>query len=212
MANIANIEEKVEGLLKPIIENLGYELYDVIFEKEAQDYYLRIFIDNEQGISLNDCEKVNDAISDMLDEANYIKGAYFLEVSSPGIERFLRKDKHFKESIGKKVEINLFSPITIEKIENQLVNENNQKENNNKKKNKKPKLSTTKQLEGILKSFDNEKIILTIEENKIAKKQTKENKKGKQKIEKQEKLENQEQILEIPRKNITIIKLKYEWE
>ena len=55
MANIANIEEKVEGLLKPIIENLGYELYDVIFEKEAQDYYLRIFIDNEQGISLNDC-------------------------------------------------------------------------------------------------------------------------------------------------------------
>ncbi len=180
---MANIEEKVESLLKPTIENLGYELYDVIYEKEAQDYYLRIFIDTPQGISLDDCEKVNAAISDMLDEANYIKDAYFLEVSSPGIERLLRKDKHFQDSIDKKVEIHLFSPV-----------------------------NAMKQLEGILKSFDNEKIVLTIEENKIAKKQTKKNKQAEQETDKQEKSEKQEQTLEIPRKNIANIKLKYEWE
>ena len=119
---MANIEEKVENLLKPTIENLGYELYDVIYEKEAQDYYLRVFIDTQKGISLNDCEKVNDAISDILDEANYIKDAYFLEVSSPGIERLLRKDKHFQDNLNKKVEINLFSPISIEKAKLELIN------------------------------------------------------------------------------------------
>ena len=113
---MANIEEKVENLIHKTIEDLGYELYDVVYEKEAQDYYLRIFIDKPEGISLEDCEKVNDAINDMLDEANYIKDQYFLEVSSPGIERVLRKDKHLEQNILKEVEIKLFRPIEKQKI------------------------------------------------------------------------------------------------
>ena len=84
---MANIEEKVEKLVEPIIENIGYELYDVEYSKEGKNYFLRIFIDNEKGIDLNDCEKVNDAITEVLDDANYIKEQYFLEVSSPGVER-----------------------------------------------------------------------------------------------------------------------------
>lgn len=105
---MANIEEKVEELVKPIIENLGYKIYDIQYEKEAKNYYLRIFIDNEKGIDLNDCEKVNNAITDILDKENYIKEQYFLEISSPGIERVLRKDKHLEQNIGKEVKIKLF--------------------------------------------------------------------------------------------------------
>ena len=69
---------------------------------------LRIFIDKKDGIDLNDCEKVNNEINDLLDGADYIKEQYFLEVSSPGIERILRKDKHLKENIGKEITIKLF--------------------------------------------------------------------------------------------------------
>ena len=71
-------------------------------------FYLRIFIDSNQGIDLNDCEKVNDAINDVLDEADYIKEQYFLEVSSPGIERVLRKDRHLEQNIGNMVSVKLF--------------------------------------------------------------------------------------------------------
>ncbi len=80
---MASIEEKVEVLVRPIIEDLGYELYDVEYTKEGKNYFLRIFIDKKEGIDLNDCEKVNNAINDKLDEKNYIKEQYFLEVSSP---------------------------------------------------------------------------------------------------------------------------------
>lgn len=105
---MASIEEKVENLVKDPIENIGYNLYDVEYSKEGKDYFLRIFIDKENGIDLNDCEKVNNAISDILDEANYIKEQYFLEVSSPGIERVIRKDKHLEQSIGEEINIKLF--------------------------------------------------------------------------------------------------------
>ena len=136
------MEEKIEKLLKPVIENLGYELYDVIYEKEAKDYYLRIFIDKPEGISLNDCEKVNNAITNLLDEANYIKDQYFLEVSSPGIERLLRKEKHLKQSLGKEITVNLFKPINIE----------NEKQ---------------KQIDGILKDFNKEQITLSVQNKEI---------------------------------------------
>jgi ribosome maturation factor RimP len=109
------IEENVETLIMPIIEKLGYSLYDVQYVKEGKDYYLRVFIDKEEGISLDDCEKVNNAITDILDEKNYIKDQYFLEISSPGIERILRKDKHLNDNIGNKICINLFKPIEKEK-------------------------------------------------------------------------------------------------
>lgn len=105
---MASIEEKVENLLKDKIENIGYELYDVLYLKEGKNYILRIVIDNEKGIDLNDCEKVNNEITDLLDEADYIKEQYFLEVSSPGIERVLRKDWQLKKYLGEEVEIRLF--------------------------------------------------------------------------------------------------------
>ena len=105
---MASIEEKVTKLVEPIIENLGYELYDVEYAKEGKNYFLRIFIDNEKGIDLNDCEKVNDAVNDILDKENYIKEQYFLEISSPGIERLLRKDWQLKKFKGEEVNIKLF--------------------------------------------------------------------------------------------------------
>ena len=110
-----NIESKVEELLNPIVTKLGYDLYDVIYEKEGKDYYLTIFIDKPDGIDINDCEKVNNEINDILDEANYIKGQYFLEVSSPGIEKRLRKEKHFLSQIGNEIKVKLFKPIDNQK-------------------------------------------------------------------------------------------------
>lgn len=109
---MANIEERVENLIKPSIENLGYKLYDVQYAKEGKDYYLRIFIENEKGsISIEDCEKVNNAINELLDKADYIKEQYFLEVSSTGVEKIIRKEKHLQENIGNVVTIKLFKPI-----------------------------------------------------------------------------------------------------
>ena len=105
---MAKIEEKVEELIKDKIENIGYSLYDVEYAKEGPNYYLRIFIDSEKGIDLNDCEKVSNEINEKLDEADYIKEQYFLEVSSPGVERILRKDRHLEQNIGKQVEAKLF--------------------------------------------------------------------------------------------------------
>lgn len=105
---MASIEEKVEKLLKEKIESIGYDLYDVEYSKEGKNYFLRIFIDKEEGIDLEDCEKVNNEINDILDQADYIKDQYFLEVSSPGIERILKKDKHLEQNIGKEVNIKLF--------------------------------------------------------------------------------------------------------
>lgn len=113
---MASIEEKVESLLETTINNLGYELYDVEYAKEGKDYFLRIFIDKPEGIDLNDCEKVNNSINDLLDEADYIKEQYFLEVSSSGIERILKKDKHLQANIGNLVEVKLFKPIEKQKV------------------------------------------------------------------------------------------------
>lgn len=105
---MASIEEKVETLIKPKVEEIGYELYDVLYLKEGKNYTLRVVIDNEKGISLEDCEKVSNGINDLLDEADYIKDQYFLEVSSPGIERVLRKNWQLEKYIGAKIEVNLF--------------------------------------------------------------------------------------------------------
>ena len=116
---MTNTENKVYECLKPIVEELGYKLYDVIYEKEAQTNYLRIIIDNDSGISINDCENVNNAITDILDEKDFIKNAYMLEVSSPGIERRLRSDEHLEQNIGQKIEIHTFS--IIEKIKAKVI-------------------------------------------------------------------------------------------
>ena len=112
---MSSIEGKIEKLVETKITNLGYELYDVQYVNEGKDYFLRIFIDKPKGIDLNDCEKVNNEITDLLDTADYIKQQYFLEVSSPGIERILRKEKHLNDNIGETIEIKLFKPINKKK-------------------------------------------------------------------------------------------------
>ena len=105
---MASIENRVETLIKEKIENLGYDLYDVEYAKEAKNYFLRIYIDSSKGISLEDCEKVSNEINEPLDKSNIISEAYFLEVSSPGVEKVLRKDKHLQANIGEEVEVKLF--------------------------------------------------------------------------------------------------------
>jgi ribosome maturation factor RimP len=151
---LANIEEKVESLLQGKIEELGYELYDVEYAKEGKNYFLRIFINKENGIDLNDCEKVNDGITDLLDKADYIKEQYFLEVSSPGVERVLRKDKHLNSAMGEEIEVNLFKPI-----------------------------DKKKSLDGILTGYNEENITMICENDEIS----------------------------IERKNISLMKTKYNW-
>ena len=105
---MTKIEEKVEQLVKEPIEKLGYNLYDVEYVKEGPNYYLRVYIDKANGIDLNDCEKVSDEINELLDKSDYIKEQYFLEVSSPGIERKLRRDEHLQQNISQNIEIKLF--------------------------------------------------------------------------------------------------------
>lgn len=105
---MSKIEESVEALVKDKIEGLGYELYDVLFLKEGSNRILRIVIDNNIGISLDDCEKVNDEVKDIIDGADLVKEQYFLEISSPGIERLLRKDWQLKKFKGEIVEVKLF--------------------------------------------------------------------------------------------------------
>lgn len=105
---MASIENKVEALIKERVENLGYDLYDVEYAKEAKNFFLRIYIDSKNGISLEDCEKVSNEINEPLDQSNIITEQYFLEVSSPGIEKVLRKDKHLENNIGEEVEVKLF--------------------------------------------------------------------------------------------------------
>lgn len=105
---MASIENKVEGLIKEKIEKLGYELYDIEYAKEAKNFFLRIYIDSPKGISLEDCEKVSNEINEPLDKSNIITEAYFLEVSSPGVEKVLRKDRHLEANIGEEIEVKLF--------------------------------------------------------------------------------------------------------
>ena len=105
---MAKIEENVEILIDPTVRKLGYNLYDVEYVKEGKDYFLRVYIDKNTGISLEDCELVSNSINELLDEADYIKEQYFLEVSSPGIERILKKEKHLQQNMGKEVNVKLF--------------------------------------------------------------------------------------------------------
>lgn len=125
---MTSLEKKIEDLVKPIIENLGYKVYDVMYQKEGKDNYLRIFIDSPKGIDLNDCEKVNDAVNDILDEKDYIKAQYYLEISSPGLERNLRRDEQFWDNIGKKVEVHLYNSVNGNKVITGILKEFNEKD------------------------------------------------------------------------------------
>ena len=159
---MTKIEKAIKEAIEPIVNGLNYKLYDVIYEKEAGENYLRIFIDNDSTISINDCEIVNNAITDLLDEKDFIKNQYVLEVSSPGLERRIRNDEQLHSCIGEKVDAKLFKKI-------QYVNKNIE-----------DNTISTKEVIGRLKSFDdknvyiliNDKDVVQVEKENIAKMNT----------------------------------------
>ena len=135
MSKKENYEAKTEELLIPIAAANGVDIYDVEYVKEGSDYYLRAYIDKPEGVSIIDCENVSRRLSDVLDEADFIPDAYILEVSSPGLGRTLKKDRHLEKSIGLDVEIKLYKPQ-----------------------------NGTKEYEGMLERFDEESITITDED------------------------------------------------
>ena len=151
---MTSLEKKIFEELEPIINGLNINLYDVVYEKEGRDFYLRIFIEKEGGVDISDCENVNNAINDILDEKDFIKGHYYLEVSSAGLEKTLRLDKHFENNIGNKIQISLYKPI-----------------------------NNSKNVIGILKDYDDEKVIVESDE-----------------------------IIEINKNDISLIKTVFDWD
>lgn len=108
-------EQKTEELLLPILEKYGFELWDVEYVKEGSNWYLRAYIDKPGGIMVDDCEVVSRELSDLLDEKDFVEGAYILEVSSPGLGRPLKKERDFERSIGEEVEIRTYRAIDRQK-------------------------------------------------------------------------------------------------
>ena len=115
MSRKEEYEQKAEALLSPLVESNGFELVDVEYVKEAGNWYLRGYIDKPGGITVNDCETVSRAFSDRLDEDDFIEDSYIMEISSPGLDRPLKKEKDFARSIGKLVEIRTYRPIEKQK-------------------------------------------------------------------------------------------------
>lgn len=111
MSKSRTYEERTETLLEQIAARYGVEIYDVEYIKEGSDWYLRVFIDKPEGVNIVDCENVSRALSEVLDQADFIEDAYILEVSSPGLGRTLKKAKHLEKSIGQEVEVRLYKPI-----------------------------------------------------------------------------------------------------
>ena len=110
------VTEIVEELALPIVEAEGLELVDVEYKKEGSNWFLRVFIDKPEGVDIDDCGRVSEQLSDKLDEVDPIVDAYFLEVSSPGAERPLKKPTDFERSINKNVYITTYEPIDGQKI------------------------------------------------------------------------------------------------
>lgn len=108
-------ESKTEQLLTPIADGNGVEIYDVEYVKEGSDWYLRAYIDKPEGVNIIDCENVSRALSDALDAEDFIPDAYILEVSSPGLGRTLKKDRHLEKSLGETVEVRTYKPIEKQK-------------------------------------------------------------------------------------------------
>ena len=130
-------ENKTETLIAPLIKENNFELVDVEYVKEGSTSYLRIYIDKEDGITVEDCTLLSRAFNLILDANDYIDDTYIFEVSSPGLMRPLKKDKDFQRNLGKQVEIKLFKS-----------------------------LDKQKEFEGELKSFDKDNIIVMMEDEK----------------------------------------------
>lgn len=106
-----NTVEIVESIVKPFADELGLELWDVAFKKEGAEWYLRIFIDKDGGVSINDCVDLTHAVTKPIDEADPISQSYMLEVCSPGVERELKRDWHFEKYVGTPVMMRTIRPI-----------------------------------------------------------------------------------------------------
>lgn len=119
-----NTASVVREIITPVAEELGYMLWDVEYVKEGAESVLRITIDSENGIGIDDCEKMHRAIDPVLDEADPIETAYRLEVSSPGIERTLTREEHFDYCLGALVEAKLFKPFNGQKVIRGILNDN----------------------------------------------------------------------------------------
>ena len=133
MSKRENYEARTEELLAPIAEANHVDIYDVEYVKEGSDWYLRCYIDKKEGVNIGDCEAVSRMLSDKLDETDFIDDAYILEVSSPGLGRQLKKDKHLEKSLLEEVDVKTYKPV-----------------------------NGTKEFTGILKSFDENTITLGI--------------------------------------------------
>lgn len=110
------VEDIVYELAKPIIDRNNFELVDIEYKKEGPDWYLRVYIDKEGGITIDDCQSVSEELSDLLDDADPIEQSYIFEVSSPGIDRPLKTDRDYEKNDGKPIEIKLFSPMNGKKV------------------------------------------------------------------------------------------------
>jgi ribosome maturation factor RimP len=106
-----DIEKRTEELVMPILDSGGYMLWDVEYVKEGQDMYLRVYADKEGGININDCVDISRSLETKLDEEDFIKDAYILEVSSPGLTRKLKKERDYLRSIGKRVDVKLYKAL-----------------------------------------------------------------------------------------------------
>ena len=104
-----SVKETVREAIAPTVEELGYSIWDITFSKIGADYHLEITIDSEDGIGIEDCEKVHRAIDPILDECDPVEGFYYLEVSSPGVERELKTEAHIIASVGERVEAKFFT-------------------------------------------------------------------------------------------------------
>ncbi|MDB0440712.1 ribosome maturation factor RimP [Clostridioides difficile] len=117
-----DLEVAIEEIVTKITDEHGFEMVDVEYVKEAGEYYLRVYIDKEEGISLNECELVSRELSPILDEKDPIKENYFLEVSSPGLDRALKKDRDFVRYQGRDVDLKLYKPLNgCKQFEGELV-------------------------------------------------------------------------------------------
>ncbi|HHV58785.1 MAG TPA: ribosome maturation factor RimP [Clostridiaceae bacterium] len=110
------VEEIVEEIALPVVENKGFELVDVEFVKEGSSWFLRVYIDKPGGITIDDCSDVSNELGKLLDKADPIQGSYYLEVSSPGLERPLKKDRDFERYKGETVEVRTFRAIDGHKV------------------------------------------------------------------------------------------------
>ncbi len=135
MSRREEYEKKTNELLMPILEERGFELWDVEYVKEGSDHYLRAYIDKEGGITIDDCVDVSRALSDELDRTDFIEDAYILEVSSPGLGRTLKKSRDYERSIGRKIDVKTYKPV-----------------------------DGCKEFTGILDSFDESSIVIKTEE------------------------------------------------